>query len=85
MRGNVSPMNSRSLLQMTFLAMLATGMALSNNASSAERDLTTSHRSKYRRYAYIEATAPISAPCRVGWWQTLRYGHVGPHWGTVCY
>jgi hypothetical protein len=85
MREKVGLMNPRSLLQMTFLAMLAVGMSPSNNADSAERDLKISHSSKYRRCAYIEATVPINAPCRVGWWQTLRYGHVRPHWGTVCY
>jgi hypothetical protein len=24
-------------------------------------------------------------PCEVGWWQTLRYGHVRPRWGMRCY
>jgi len=81
----VSLMNRHSLLQMTFLAMLAIGMALSNSAGSAERDLTTGHPSKYRRYANIEATVPINAPCRVGWWQTLRYGHVRPRWARICF
>jgi hypothetical protein len=65
--------------------MLAIGMLLSNKASSAERDLATGHRSKYRHYANVEATVLANAPCRTGWWQTLRYGHVRPHWGTLCY
>jgi hypothetical protein len=23
--------------------------------------------------------------CSVGWWQTLRYGHVRPQWGVRCF
>lgn len=22
--------------------------------------------------------------CRVGWWQTVVYGHVRPHWAVFC-
>jgi hypothetical protein len=22
--------------------------------------------------------------CRIGWWQSLAYGHVRPHWGIWC-
>jgi hypothetical protein len=85
MNGDVRRMNSRSRLHVALLAMLAVEIALSNNASSAERDFTAGHRSKYRHVADIEATMPAGTPCRTGWWQTLRYGHVRPHWGTLCY
>jgi hypothetical protein len=36
----------------------------------------------YRPYAG-RALAYESA-CSVGWWQTLRYGHVRPVWGVRC-
>jgi hypothetical protein len=85
MSEDLSRMKSRSRLQVTFLTMSIIGMALSNNATGAGRDLATWHRSKYRQYANVEATVPTNAPCRTGWWQTLRYGHVRPHWGTLCY
>jgi hypothetical protein len=32
----------------------------------------------YRPYAGYEG-------CSVGWWQTLRYGHVRPQWGVRCF
>ncbi len=42
------------------------------------------HRHYYRhRVAYVEYVPDYGA-CRTGWWQTLRYGHVRPRWGTWC-
>jgi hypothetical protein len=29
--------------------------------------------------------APYEGGCSVGWWQTLRYGHVRPQWGVRCF
>ena len=41
-------------------------------------------RRHYRHQAsYVEVT-PDYSNCREGWWQTLRYGHVRPVWGTWC-
>lgn len=35
--------------------------------------------------AYVEyVPTPAYGACRTGWWQTLRYGHVQPTWGTWC-
>jgi hypothetical protein len=34
----------------------------------------------YRPYA-----GPYEGACSVGWWQTLRYGHVRPQWGVRCF
>jgi hypothetical protein len=36
-----------------------------------------------RRVAYTDA-ATDHYLCRLGWWQTLRYGHVRPQWGIRC-
>jgi hypothetical protein len=74
-------MKLSSPLQVALLATLAIGIALPNSASGAERHPISGHQSKYRRFADAEA----AAPCRTGWWQTLRYGHVRPHWGTICF
>lgn len=42
------------------------------------------HRYKHRaHFAYVQY-APDYNACRVGWWQTLRYGHVRPHWSVWC-
>jgi hypothetical protein len=46
--------------------------------------------SYYHRYyrnpagvAYVQAVPDYSA-CRTGWWQSVRYGHVRPHWAMFC-
>jgi hypothetical protein len=36
----------------------------------------------YARLAYANYTG--YGACRVGWWQTLRYGHVRPVWASWC-
>jgi hypothetical protein len=44
------------------------------------------HYRHYRHHAhlaYVETVADYG-PCRTGWWQTLRYGHVRPVWGSWC-
>ncbi len=38
---------------------------------------------RHMRVAYADM-ATSYAGCRVGWWQTLAYGHVRPRWGSVC-
>jgi hypothetical protein len=38
----------------------------------------------YRRHASYVESVPEYSTCREGWWQTLRYGHVRPVWGTWC-
>jgi hypothetical protein len=37
----------------------------------------------YRLHAGYDA--PYGGACSVGWWQTLRYGHVRPEWGLRCF
>jgi hypothetical protein len=44
------------------------------------------HYRHYRHHshvAYVETVADYGS-CRTGWWQTLRYGHVRPVWGSWC-
>jgi hypothetical protein len=41
------------------------------------------YRHRHSHVAYVEYVSNYGA-CRVGWWQTLRYGHVRPRWGTWC-
>jgi hypothetical protein len=72
-------------LQAAFLAVLTVGIVLSNNVSSADLDRDVIQWKKSRRVAYVDTTVPSSTLCRTGWWQTLRYGHVRPRWGTICY
>jgi hypothetical protein len=40
------------------------------------------HHAHYVRVAYTE---PSYYPaCRIGWWQSLRYGRVHPYWSAFC-
>jgi hypothetical protein len=41
------------------------------------------HHAHYVRVGYVEP-APYYPSCRVGWWQTLRYGRVRPQWAEFC-
>ncbi len=41
------------------------------------------HHRHYYKTVMQEADAGYLA-CRTGWWQTVRDGHVRPHWGTYC-
>jgi len=36
-----------------------------------------------RHVAYTDVATDYY-PCRLGWWQSLRFGHVRPQWGTRC-
>ena len=40
-----------------------------------------------KRHLHLSYAAYGAEPglCRVGWWQTLRYGHVRPAWGEWCW
>lgn len=42
------------------------------------------HRHQYKRQVAYFEYSPDYGTCRVGWWQTLRYGHVRPRWGAWC-
>jgi hypothetical protein len=37
------------------------------------------------RVAYAGPDLAYESACSVGWWQTLRYGHVRPQWGVRCF
>jgi len=44
------------------------------------------HYSRYRHHAHV---AYVGYPayygtCLIGWWQTVRYGHVRPRWAEYC-
>jgi hypothetical protein len=36
------------------------------------------------RFAYAGPALAHESACSLGWWQTLRYGHVRPVWGVRC-
>jgi hypothetical protein len=39
---------------------------------------------QHRHPTYTEPDLTYDSVCSVGWWQTLRYGHVRPYWGIRC-
>jgi hypothetical protein len=43
------------------------------------------HHRHHLRHAHSAYADLYSADaCRIGWWQTLRYGHIRPRWGAWC-
>jgi hypothetical protein len=42
------------------------------------------YRPYRHRVAYAGPDPAYDGACSVGWWQTLRYGHVRPSWGVRC-
>jgi hypothetical protein len=52
----------------------------------AAADESVSRHRSGERLANAGADAAYgSAGCSLGWWQTLRYGHVRPQWGVRCF
>lgn len=52
-------------------------------ASPSWADGSVYHHRHHPHVAYVEYV-PDYGRCRTGWWQTVRYGHVRPKWGTWC-
>jgi hypothetical protein len=85
MSENANRMNVRSQLFIATLAASALAIGVLDEAAGAGHHLKMAYWQKYRQVAHVDSGIPGTIPCRTGWWQTLRYGHVRPHWGTVCY
>lgn len=67
-----------SLIVIAICAVVLAGLIVPDVASA------DGYRWKHKRYHRIASVGPWPA-CEVGWWQTLRYGHVRPRWGMRCY
>lgn len=72
----------RPLLETATVSALTLAILLLRVVPGAADGWTHNHHYK-DRVAYVEY-APDYSACRTGWWQSLRYGHVRPHWGTWC-
>jgi hypothetical protein len=59
------------------------GLLSADIASAADLDVRT-RGVRARRVAALEQVVYTPGECRVGWWQTLRAGHVRPLWGVRC-
>jgi hypothetical protein len=73
--------NRLSPLLLAVTAVLTVTLAL---FESARADEFYRHYKHHVRVAYAEPDPTYDSACSVGWWQTLRYGHVRPQWGVRC-
>jgi hypothetical protein len=55
-------------------------------APGSAHEWSPRHHYKHHRHGHMVYAAYVAdyGACRVGWWQTLRYGHVRPVWGAWC-
>ena len=72
------------LISTTTICAVIAGLFLIQIAPAMADEWGPHHHFRHHRHlAYVEYV-PESGACRVGWWQTLRYGHVRPHWAVWC-
>lgn len=64
------------------IALALAGLLPLGNAVAADLDVRP-HYKRYRHVASLEQVT-FTPECRVGWWQTVRYGHVQPRWAVRC-
>jgi hypothetical protein len=65
------------------IVVLSSANLVLQSATVRAADLANGHHRRHPHVAYVEYLQGYG-PCRTGWWQTLRYGHVRPRWGTWC-
>jgi hypothetical protein len=71
------------LREFSTIILIAGFTAISAGASIASAsEQTPPPRKRHARVIYVERDHPYD--CRTGWWQTWRYGHEWPRWGTWC-
>jgi hypothetical protein len=74
----------RFLTHASVIGALTLAVLLGHIAPSAADGYSYAHRYRHHvRVAYVPAS-PYYGECRIGWWQTLRYGHVHPTWAEFC-
>jgi hypothetical protein len=75
---------TRLLAQASVIGALTGAILILHIAPSSADGWETHHRTRHVvRVAYADTT-PDYGVCRIGWWQSLRYGHVRPHWVEFC-
>jgi hypothetical protein len=65
------------------LLLAAFAIFVVSTRSSFADGMDVQKRYHHRRTVWVEP--PPYEVCRVGWWQTLHWGHVRPRWGARCY
>lgn len=60
-------------------ALLALSLVDLAPANTHADGLSIRHKRDHHRVADLDDNR-----CRLGWWQTLRFGHVRPSWGIRC-
>lgn len=67
-----------------FIAILAgSAMLLQITPGTAGGWIYHHSRRHHARLSYVRY-AQDYGNCQIGWWQTLRYGHVRPRWAVWC-
>jgi hypothetical protein len=65
-------------------ALLLAALTLGQHNSVMADEIHRQHRHHPLRFAFAEPDLTYGNSCSVGWWQTMRYGHVRPYWGVRC-
>jgi hypothetical protein len=61
------------------------GASLWARSASADGIEYWRHVHHHHHHRYLRMREAEAYPqCYVGWWQTLRFGHVRPRWGAYC-
>jgi hypothetical protein len=65
-------------------AVLLAALTLGQHDSVMADEIHRQHRHQPSHFAFADPDFRYWSSCGVGWWQTLRYGHVQPYWGVRC-
>lgn len=72
----------RFLAQHFALCALPFVLVLAHIGPASADGLLHRHHGKHHAHVAYTDFIPYYEGCRIGWWQTLRYGHVRPRWGV---
>jgi len=70
-----------SAFLLAFTAVMTVTLARSESAMA---DGLYRHHKHTLHVAYADPDSKYDSTCSLGWWQTLRFGHVRPSWGIRC-
>jgi len=73
----------RSSSKLKLFALALAGLFPIGSALAADLDVRPHHK-RYRHVASLEQVVYTPGDCRIGWWQTVREGHVRPRWAMRC-
>jgi|HubBroStandDraft_5_1064220.scaffolds.fasta_scaffold348863_2 hypothetical protein len=78
----------RILISLSVACAVATSILFTQTATGSAQDIVYDHLVRHHRHHNIQTAYLLPSDelgnCRIGWWQTLRYGHVHPRWAVWC-